>query len=145
MGLFAIASIKKGDIIGIYENYSGGKRLTSARIKRPSHRSAYAVEHNGLVRDAWNPDLNKPCCKLAYSNDSMDPNKDNATLGVNPNFPMSLLFIATQDIDADPANTLPLSIFPTGVSIGVTIYIPLNSKNRPSVVTPSIYTLLLKT
>ena len=108
MGLFAIASIKKGDIIGIYENYSGGKRLTSARIKRPSHRSAYAVEHNGLVRDAWNPDLNKPCCKLAYSNDSMDPNKDNATLGVNPNFPMSLLFIATQDIDADPANPLPI-------------------------------------
>ena len=108
LGLFAIASIKKGDIIGIYENYSGGKRLTSARIKRPSHRSAYAVEHNGLVRDAWNPDLNKPCCKLAYSNDSMDPTKDNATLGVNPNFPMSLLFIATQDIDADPANTLPI-------------------------------------
>jgi hypothetical protein len=108
MGLFAIASIKKGDIIGIYENYSGGKRLTSARIKRPSHRSAYAVEHNGLVRDAWNPDLNKPCCKLAYSNDSMDPNKDNATLGVNPNFPMSLLFIATQDIEADPANPLPI-------------------------------------
>ena len=38
----------------------------------------------------------------------MDPTKDNATLGVNPNFPMSLLFIATQDIDADPANTLPI-------------------------------------
>jgi len=108
LGLFATASIKKGEIIGIYENYSGGKRLTAARIKRPSHRSAYAVEHNGLVRDAWNPDLNQPCCKLAYSNDSMDPAKDNATLGVNPNFPMSLLFIATQDIDADPAHTLPI-------------------------------------
>jgi hypothetical protein len=38
----------------------------------------------------------------------MDPNKDNATLGVNPNFPMSLLFIATQDIDADTANPLPI-------------------------------------
>jgi hypothetical protein len=38
----------------------------------------------------------------------MDPTKDNATLGVNPNFPMSLLFIATQDIDADPANSLPI-------------------------------------
>jgi hypothetical protein len=108
LGLFATATIKKGEIIGIYENYSGGKRLTSARIKRPSHRSAYAVEHNGLVRDAWNPDLNKPCCKLAYSNDSMDLTKDNATLGVNPNFPMSLLFIATKDINADPAHTLPI-------------------------------------
>ena len=108
LGLFATAPIKNGEIIGIYENYTGGKRLTSSRIKRPSHRSAYAVEHNGLVRDAWNPVLKKPCCKLGYSNDSMDPTKDNATLGVNPNFPMTLLFIATRDIDADPTNTLPI-------------------------------------
>jgi hypothetical protein len=110
LGLFAIASIKTGDIIGIYENYNGGQRLTSNRILRPSHKSAYAVEHNGLVRDAWNPELNQPCCKLAYSNDAMDSTKDNATLGVNSNFPMTLLFIATKDINADPTNELPINL-----------------------------------
>ena len=38
----------------------------------------------------------------------MGPTKDNATLGVNPNFPMTLLCIATKDIDADPTNVLPI-------------------------------------
>jgi len=115
LGLFATAQIKAGEIIGIYENYTGGKRLTAARIKRPSHQSAYAVEHNGLVRDAWNPELQKPCCNTAYSNDPMDANKDNATLAINPNFPMTLLLIATKDIDASPTTPLP-------------IYLPYGSK-----------------
>jgi hypothetical protein len=40
----------------------------------------------------------------------MDPTKDNATLGVNSNFPMTLLFIATKDINADPSNELPINL-----------------------------------
>jgi hypothetical protein len=40
----------------------------------------------------------------------MDSTKDNATLGVNSNFPMTLLFIATKDINADPTNELPINL-----------------------------------
>lgn len=108
LGLFAIAPIKTGEIIGIYENYTGGKRLTSSRIKHPTHHSAYAVEHNGLVRDAWNPVLQQPCCKPAYANDSMNADLDNCTLAINPNFPMTLLLIATRDINPDSMNPTPI-------------------------------------
>ena len=54
-GLFFKHDMKKGDIVGIYENYTGGERLTGGRIKSERHLSDYAIEHEGLVRDAWEP------------------------------------------------------------------------------------------
>ena len=107
-GLYATTHIKEGDIIGIYENAKGGKRLTSSRIKDPSHSSEYAIEYEGLVRDAWDPILRKPCCKVAQANDACDATKDNATLGINPNFPMTLLMLASKDIPGQQTSPTPI-------------------------------------
>ena len=107
-GLYAIAHINAGDIIGIYENHRGGKRLNAQRIKDTQHQSAYAVEHNGLVRDAWDPINRRPCCKVASANDCMDKDKDNAKLGINENFPLTLLMIATTDIPGTLEHPVPI-------------------------------------
>ena len=42
-GLLFKYDMKKGDIVGIYRNYTGGQRLTSGRIKSDLHISDYAV------------------------------------------------------------------------------------------------------
>ena len=69
--MFFKRAMKKGDIVGIYENYTGGPRLTSGRIKSDLHLSDYAIEYDGLVRDAWEPVRQRPCHHLGYSNDGL--------------------------------------------------------------------------
>ena len=99
--------MKKGDIVGIYENYTGGQRLTSGRIKSDRHKSDYAIEYKGLVRDAWDPVLQKPCHHLGYGNDSLDINRDNMTLPKHPDCPKLLLMILTRDVHADEQGFVP--------------------------------------
>ena len=54
-GLFFKRAMKKGDMVGIYENYTGGQRLTSGNINAKLRLSDYAIEYEGLVRDVWDP------------------------------------------------------------------------------------------
>ena len=98
LGLYAKAYFKRGDVVGIYENASEGQRLTAHRIKDASHKSQYAVEHGGLVRDAWDPVFQQPCCKTGYINDYHDAAKDNVILGIHPLQPNKLLVIASKEI-----------------------------------------------
>ena len=98
LGLYTTAPITKGEIIGIYENYSGGPRAAPQRILHHTNTSHYAVKHGHLVRDAWDPIQQRPCCNTAYANDSMDSSKDNATFSVHTLYPDKLLMIATTDI-----------------------------------------------
>jgi hypothetical protein len=72
LGLYTTEPITKGEIIGIYENYSGGPRAAPQRILHHTNTSHYAVKHDNLVRDAWDPIQQRPCCNTAYANDSMD-------------------------------------------------------------------------
>ena len=51
--------MKKGDIVGVYENYTVGERLTGGRNKSKRHLFDYAIEHEGMVRDAWDPVIKK--------------------------------------------------------------------------------------
>ena len=78
--MFFKQAMKKGDIVGIYEIYTGGQRLTSGRIKSDNHLSDYAIEHVGMVRDAWDPILQKPCHHLVYTNHCLDRARDNMEL-----------------------------------------------------------------
>ena len=100
-GLFFLHVMRKGDILGIYENVTGGQRLTSGRIKSDTHQSDYADEHEGLVRDAWDPVPRKPCHRLGYANDSLDIARDNMALYIHPDRPKLLLMILTRDVQAD--------------------------------------------
>ena len=77
----------KGDIVSIYKSYTGGLCLTSGRIKSDPHLSDYAVEHEGLVRDAWDPVLIKPCHDLGYGNDSLGIAWENMALHIHPDRP----------------------------------------------------------
>ncbi len=45
LGLYATDVFERGEVVGIYENASGGQRRTSYRIKDPANKSQYAVEH----------------------------------------------------------------------------------------------------
>ena len=98
LGLYTTEHIAKGEIIGIYENYSGGPRAAPQRILHHTNTSHYAVKHDNLVRDAWDPIQQRPCCNTAYANDSMDSSKDNATFSTHTLYPDKLLMTATKDI-----------------------------------------------
>ena len=37
-GLFFGHAMRKGDLVGIYEHFTGGQRLTSGRIKSDTHK-----------------------------------------------------------------------------------------------------------
>jgi hypothetical protein len=107
-GLYTTKPINEGDIIGIYENYSGGRRPVSHRILHPANKSHYAVKHETLIRDAWDPTRQCPCCNTAYANDSMDPNKDNSKFAIHPLYPDKLLLIATKFIPGSEADPGPI-------------------------------------
>ena len=102
-GLFFKYDMKKGDIVGIYKNYTGSPRQTSGRIKSDLHLSDYAVEYDGLVRDAWDPVRWKPCHHLGYGNDSLD----NMELHIHPDRPKLLLMVLTRDVQADEQGFVP--------------------------------------
>jgi len=97
-----------GEIVGIYENYSGGRRLVSHRITHYTNTSHYAVKHGSLVRDAWDPINQCPCCKIAYANDCMDLTKDNATFSVHDLYPDKLLMVASRHIAGSTLNPGPI-------------------------------------
>lgn len=108
LGLYTTEPIEAGDIIGIYENYSGGRRLVSHRITHHTNTSHYAVKHGSLVRDAWDPINQCPCCKIAYANDCMDLTKDNATFSVHDLYPDKLLMVASRHIAGSALDPGPI-------------------------------------
>jgi len=108
LGLYTTESIPAGAIIGIYENYSGGLRPAAHRIMHHTNTSHYAVQHGGLVRDAWDPINLRPCCNTAYANDIMDSTKDNATFSVHDLYPDKLLMVATRDIAGSMSDPGPI-------------------------------------
>jgi len=110
LGLYATAVFNRGDVVGIYENASRGQRRTSNRIKDPTNKSQYAVEHEGLVRDAWD-DINKgPCCNSGYINDYLDAGMDNVQLGIHSLHPNKLLVIASNQIIGSRDVHVPFSM-----------------------------------
>jgi len=110
LGLYATAVFVRGDVVGIYENASGGQRRTMQRIKDPANQSQYAVEHEGLIRDAWDEVNERPCCNSGYINDYHDASKDNVQLGIHPLHPNKLLVIATKVILGSRDLPVPFSM-----------------------------------
>ena len=99
-GLFLCKDMKRGDIVGIYENFTGGPRLTGRRIKDNAHVSDYAVEFEGLVKDAWDPVAGRPCHHLRFTNDALDMARDNMTFFIHRLRPTALLVVMTKDTPA---------------------------------------------
>ena len=93
--MFIKHDIKIGAIVGIYENYTGGQRLTNGRIKSDLHIADNAVEYEGLVRNAWDPVRQKPCHHLFYKNNNLDIARDNMSLYIYPDRPKLLLMVLT--------------------------------------------------
>ena len=100
-GFFFKHDIKKSDIVGIYENYTRGQRLTSGRIKSDLHVSDYAVEYEGQLRDAWDPVRHKRYHHSRYGNGSLDIDLDNMALHIHPDWPKLLLMVLTRNVQAD--------------------------------------------
>ena len=107
LGLQFVNAVPSGTIIGIYENATGGKRMTSAWILSESNRSEYAVQHEGLYRDAYDTATRKPCCKVAYANDALDVTKDNLELYTHHLFPDRLVVRTTKPIPAHAWGYMP--------------------------------------
>ena len=97
-GLYTTEPLLPGQIIGIYENHTDGKRVTKDRVRDPHNTSLYAVECNGLVRDAWNPRTGTIYGMLPYMNDPLDASLDNVTFGTNAEDPTKLLGVVTRPI-----------------------------------------------
>ena len=97
-GLWINGTIKKGDVVGIYENATTGARRTRSRITDTSYISDYSISFNGLYRDALDTTTGAPCCKLAHANDALDPTKDNLFPAIHKTRPHVLLIIASRDI-----------------------------------------------
>ena len=106
-GLKFINEVPAGVIIGIYENATGGKRMTPAWIQNAANRSEYAVQHEGLFRDAYDTATGKPCCKVAYANDALDITKDNLELYIHNLFPDRLVVRTTKKIAANSWGYMP--------------------------------------
>ena len=69
--------------------------------------SDYAIDHEGLVRDAWDLILQKPCHHLRDTNDILDVARDNMALYIHPNRPKQLLMVLTRDVQADKKGLIP--------------------------------------
>ena len=68
------------------------------------------MEHEGLVRDAWD-DINKgPCCNSGYINDYLDASMDNVQLGIHSLHPNKLLVIASKQIIGSRDVHVPFSM-----------------------------------
>ena len=98
-GLYTTEALTCGQIVGIYENYTDGKRVTTSRVRDPTNTSLYAVEYNGIYRDAWNPKSRAVCCLPAKINDPLDASRDNATFGTHASYPARLLVVTTKPVD----------------------------------------------
>ena len=98
---------KQGTILGLYLNHPNIQRVTEARIRNPRNLSEYAVEFNGLVRDAFDPETGDISCTVARLNDPLDPNLDNTELFIHPLRPNLLTVRATKDIKDGDFGYLP--------------------------------------
>ena len=54
-GVTIIRGVPRGTILGLYLNHPNLPRVTKDRIYNPNNTSMYAVEFNGLYRDAYDP------------------------------------------------------------------------------------------
>ena len=121
-GLFYCNAMQTGDIIGIYESYQGGPRMTASRIKNRNRLSDYALEYESegvtLTRDAWNPETQEPCHNLGFMNDPLDATMDNAAPAIHPSHPQLLLVVSTRN-----TNALQQAYMPYGDNSGVIIAI----------------------
>ena len=75
--------MKREDIVGTNESFTGGPRLTRRRIEDNAYVSDYAVEFEGLVWDAWDPVAGRQCHHLGYTNDALDMARDNMTFFIH--------------------------------------------------------------
>ena len=106
-GVQIINGVKQGTILGLYLNHPNIQRVTEARICNPRNLSEYAVEFNGLVRDAFDPDTGDISCIVAQLNDPLDPNLDNTELFIHPLRPNLLTVRTTKDIKDGDFGYLP--------------------------------------
>jgi hypothetical protein len=75
------------------------------------NKSQYAVEHEGLVRDAWDEVNLCSCCNFGNIIDYRDVhNMDNAQLGINSLQPNKLLVIASTKIIGSRDLHVPVSM-----------------------------------
>ena len=81
-GVIIIKGVKRGSILGLYLNHPNLKRVTKDRIHRSDNTSVYAVEFEGLYRDAYNPTTDNVCILVACFNDPVNETKDNSEIFV---------------------------------------------------------------
>jgi hypothetical protein len=107
MGVQIINAVKKGTILGLYLNHSNIHRVTGSRIRNPSNHSVYAVDFEGLARDAYDPATGSVSCTVARFNDPLDSTLDNAEFYVHPLRPHILTVRASKDIQGGEFGYLP--------------------------------------
>ena len=76
-GVIIINGVKRGSILGLYLNHPNLKRVTRDRIQKSDNTSVYAVEFQGLYRDAYDPSTDNVCSLVACFIDPLDQTKDN--------------------------------------------------------------------
>jgi hypothetical protein len=83
-GVQIINDVKKGTTLGLYLNHSNIPRVTGSRIRDHSNQSVYAVDFQGLARDAYDPASDSVSCTVACFNDLLDSSLDNVEFYVHP-------------------------------------------------------------
>ena len=73
-GLFAGRQFQPGDKVG---EYYGGEHLSRETVYSANHKSKYAVDIKGIIRDCWCPRTQQVLCMTGYINDLLDEAKEN--------------------------------------------------------------------
>ena len=94
-------------ILGLYVNHPNLSRVTESRVRNPHNLSDYAVEFQGLVRDAYDPNTGEVSCTVARFNDPLDSSLDNSEFYVHPLQPNLLTVRATKAINDGEYGYIP--------------------------------------
>jgi hypothetical protein len=106
-GVTIIRGVPKGTILGLYLNHPPLPRVTKDRIYNPTNTSLYAVEFNGLYRDAYDPITQNISSLVARFNDPLDVSRDNSEFFIHKDKSHLLTVRATKDIDSGSFGFLP--------------------------------------
>jgi hypothetical protein len=106
-GVIIIRGVPRGTILGLYLNHPNLPRVTKDRIYNPTNTSLYAVEFNGLYRDAYDPITQNISSLVARFNDPLDVSLDNSEFFIHKDKSHLLTVRATKDIDSGSFGFLP--------------------------------------
>ena len=106
-GVTIITGVPRRTILGLYLNHPNLPRVTKDRIYNPNNTSMYAVEFNGLYRDAYDPSTQTISSLVACFNDPLDMSRDNSEFFIHKDKAHLLTVRATKDIISGSFGFLP--------------------------------------